>query len=376
MRLTISGDSHGKYIVVVLEGFPAGFRVNEQKVARDLERRRNCFGRGQRMKLEADEFEVVSGVWKGVTTGAPITILVQNKAGNPVKEVRSVPRPGHVDYAAWMRYRLPDLNVYVERASARWTVGLVAVGSLLKDFLEQFGIRIVGFVTALGRVELREVPTDFDELVRRRDESPVLCPDPKATEEMVREVEEARNRGDTLGGKVRVIARNVPAGLGGYSNFFEKLDSKIGAMFLAIPAVKGILIGEEELSYGLSYLDEFCVEDGRVRRKTNRLGGIEGGISNGEDIVVNVFVKPIPTTGTPLQSVDLRTLEPAESPYVRSDVTAVPPASVVCEAALAVVLADALLERYGNDNFEDLRRRFQDEGVPRWDDGFWEEHGG
>lgn len=374
MKLTIAGDSHGKYMVAILEGLPSGIRVDEEIIRRDLFRRRNCYGRGKRMKMEEDAFEIVSGLWKGVTTGAPVTILIPNRAGNPVKDVRSVPRPGHIDYAAWVKYKLPDLNIYVERSSARWTVALTAAGSLLKSLLKEFGIEVLGFVTKLGSVEAKDIPGDFEELKRRRDESVVFCPDSEATKEMVAEIDRAKEEGNTLGGKVRVIAKRVPAGIGSYSELFKKLDSRIGSLFFAIPAVKGVVIGSEKMWYGFDYLDEFKVENGQIKRKTNNLGGIEGGISNGEDIWVNVYVKPIPTTGKPLNSVDLRTMKPEKTPYVRSDVTAVPPASVVCEAALSVVISDALLDHLGEGNIDDLKRRFENEDLPRWDDGFWKEH--
>ncbi|AIY86146.1 MULTISPECIES: chorismate synthase [unclassified Thermotoga] len=374
MKLTIAGDSHGKYMIAVLEGIPAGLKIDEEIIRRELFRRRNCYGRGKRMSIEEDAFEIVSGVWRGITTGAPLTILVPNKAGNPVKDVRSVPRPGHIDYAAFVKYKLPDLNVYVERSSARWTVALTAAGALLKSLLREFNIDVLGFVTRLGNVEAKNIPDDFEELRRKRDESAVFCPDPEATEGMISEIDRAKEEGNTLGGKVRIIARGVPAGIGSYSDLFKKLDSKIGSLFFAIPAVKGVVIGSEEMWYGFDYLDEFELEDGKIKRKTNNLGGIEGGITNGEDVWVNVSVKPIPTTGKPLKSVDLRTMEPAKTPYVRSDVTAVPPASVVCEAALAVVISDALLEHLGDGNIDDLKRRFENENLPRWNDGFWKEH--
>ncbi|PLV59089.1 chorismate synthase [Thermotoga sp. KOL6] len=374
MKLTIAGDSHGKCMVAVLEGIPAGVKIDEDIMKTDLFRRRNCYGRGKRMNMEEDNFEIVSGVWKGLTTGAPITILIPNKSGNPVKDVRSVPRPGHVDFSAWVKYKLPDLNVYVERASARWTVALTAVGSLLKSLLKEFGIEIMGFVTRIGNIEVKETPSNYEEIKKRRDESPVFCPDLEATKKMIEEIDKAKKKGNTLGGKIKVIARGVPMGIGSYSNLFKRLDSKIGSLFFAIPAVKGVIVGSEEMWYGFDYLDEFEIVNDRIKRKTNNLGGIEGGISNGEDIWVNVYVKPIPTTGKSLNSVDLRTLKPARTPYVRSDVTAVPPASVVSEAALAVVLADALLEHLGDGNIQDLKRRLENESLPRWDDGFWEKY--
>ncbi|RKX43575.1 MAG: chorismate synthase [Thermotogae bacterium] len=377
MRYLVAGDSHGPMMLGVLEGLPAGFALDLNEINQDLARRQGGHGRGERMKIERDRAEVIAGIWRGMTTGAPLVLAVHNKAGNPVKDVRSVPRPGHADYAAWCRYALPDLNAYTERASARSTAPLVALGSVAKQFLREFSIRIYGYVLSIGTVKAAEVPKVLTELLEKRNESPVYCPDLQVSRKMVEVIENARRRGETLGGSLKVIADGVPAGLGGYSHPLERLDARIAGHLMAVPSVKGVFIGLEDVSVtGSQYHDEFVLhEKRRVKRDSNNAGGVEGGISNGESIEVTVYLKPIPTLTKKLRSVDLKTLEPASAPYIRSDVTVIPAAVVVAEAVLALVLLDAFLERYGNDNFNFIRRRYH-AGLPRWDDGFWQDRRG
>ena len=375
MKITISGDSHGEMMIGVLEGFPAGFKVDEKELNHDLKRRQNAYGRSSRMRMEKDRVKIISGVWKGYTTGAPLTFVVKNKASNPVESIRSVPRPGHADLPAWFRYKLPDFNAYAERSSARWTVVFTAIGSFLKTFLREFGMVIFSYVTSIGNVKAEKIPRDIGELIVVRDRTPVYCPDPKASEGMMREIDFAMKEGDTLGGTFKVVAKGVPAGLGGFSSMYEKLDSRIGKVFMALPAVKGLIIGSSDTSVrGSEYHDPIIMSNGRVKRSTNNAGGIEGGITNGEDIVVTVFVKPIPTMKKGIESVDMKTLRKVSSPYIRSDVTAVPALSVIGESALSIVLSEAFLERFGNDSFESIKRRFKSESFPGWDDGIWKEY--
>ncbi|MDI3517760.1 MAG: chorismate synthase [Thermotogota bacterium] len=378
MRYIIAGDSHGPEMVGILEGLPAGLSLDLKKINEDLERRQKGYGRGERMKIEKDQARVVGGLWKGVTTGAPLVIAIANKAGNPVTDVRSIPRPGHADFSAWCRYRLPDLNVYVERASARSTAPLVALGSVAKQFLEHFGIRVYGYVLSIGPVGAQEIPECLHDLLKRRDASPVSCPDEEASKRMIEEIERARKEGETLGGALRVLATGVPAGLGGYSHPLERLDARIAAHIMAVPSVKGVFIGNEDVSIpGSRYHDEFVLEDGKLKRSSNNAGGIEGGITNGEPVRVTVYLKPIPTLARGLRSVDLRSGKGVSAPYIRSDVTVVPAAVIVAEAVLALVLLEAFLERFGSDNLDSIRRRWeQDESFPRWDDGFWKKHSG
>lgn len=375
MRITIAGDSHGSMMIGILEGFPAGFKINEKKLNFDLERRKKAYGRSNRMNIEEDEVIIISGVWRGYTTGAPLTFTVKNKASNTDKSIRSVPRPGHADLPAWLRYKIPDFNAYAERASARWTVIFTAIGSFLKSFLREFGIIILSYVTSIGNVVAREIPEDSEEIIAIRDKTFVYCPDLKAAEDMMKEIDSAAKEGETLGGTFKVVAKSVPPGLGGFSGMYERIDSRIGKIFMALPAVKGLIIGNNNISVrGSEYHDPITVLNGKIKRVTNNAGGIEGGITNGEDVIVTVFVKPIPTVRKGIDSVDFKTFEKVSSPYIRSDVTAVPALSVIGESALSIVLTEVFLERFGNDSFESIKRRFESEDFPDWNDGIWEEY--
>ncbi|SHF21320.1 chorismate synthase [Marinitoga hydrogenitolerans DSM 16785] len=370
MNYFISGDSHGSAMIGVLTGIPAGMKLNIEKINKDLLKRQSGYGRGKRMKIENDKVKIISGLWKGYTTGAPITILIENKGKNTEKDIRSIPRPGHGDYSAYMKYKLPDLNIYTERNSARWTVVLTALGAIAKQFIEKFGIEIYGYVKSIGEVLYNE--NNFD--IKKIEESIVKCPDEKTTKLMTKEIDLAKKEGITLGGSVKIIAQNIKPGLGGYSDIFEKIDSKIGKLFMSIPSVKGLIIGNEDFTLsGRDYHDEFILDgDKNIRRKTNNAGGIEAGITNGENIEITVFLKPIPTLATPLNSVDLKIREETKAPYIRSDVTIIPSSVIILENALSLVLAESIIERFGNDNMTELIRRYNSANIFNWDDGFWE----
>ncbi|RKX54316.1 MAG: chorismate synthase [Thermotoga sp.] len=376
MKVIIAGDSHGEFMVGIMEGMPAGIKVDIRKVDAMLSRRQGGFGRGMRMNIEDDHAEAVAGIWKGFTTGAPIAMRIKNRGRqNPVENIRSIPRPGHADYAAWSRYKLPDLNIYAERSSARWTAAFTALGALAKQFLEKMKITVYSYVFSIGSIKADDIPCESETLLARRDASLVYCPDNTASEQMYVEIESAIEEGNSLGGSFKVVAEGIPAGLGGYSDIFAKIDSRIGAYFMAIPAIKGVFIGNEQIDLpGSSYHDPFEIQETHIRRKSNNAGGLEGGMTNGEPVIVTAYVKPIPTLKKGLKSVDLDRMMPATTPYVRSDVTIVPAASVIGESALALVLLEAFLERYGNDNYEDIRRRYNDENIPRWNDGFWKDN--
>lgn len=368
MEYIISGDSHGKEMIGTLIGIPAGMKIDIEKINFDLKRRQIGYGRGKRMDIENDKVEIISGVWNGITTGAPITIKIENKGKNTEKEIRSVPRPGHGDYSAYMRYKLPDLNIYTERNSARWTVVLTALGSIAKQFLELLNINIFGYVKSIGKVSLGNDKINLDY------NSPVNCPNEKVSKLMIEEIDKAKKEGNTLGGSVKIIAQRVIPGIGGYSNIFDKMDSKIGKLFMSIPSVKGIIIGNDDFSLsGKEYHDEFYLENNTMNRKNNNAGGIEAGITNGENIDITVFLKPIPTLGKPLNSVDLKSLKETKAPYIRSDVTIIPASIVIFENALSLILMESILERFGNDNIDEIIRRYNSANIFNWDDGFWKD---
>ncbi|WGS64415.1 chorismate synthase [Marinitoga aeolica] len=354
MNFIISGDSHGPMMIGTITNIPAGLKIDIDSINEDLKRRQKGYGRGKRMKIENDKVEIVSGIWKGYTTGAPLTLIIQNKGSNTEKEVRSVPRPGHGDYNAYMKYKIPDLNIYTERNSARWTAVLTALGSIGKQFLKEFNIEINGYVKNIGKMNIK---------------------DGEITEEVKKYIDEMKNRGDTLGGTVKVVAKNAKAGIGGYSTVFERLDSKIGKVFMSIPSVKGIIIGNEDFSLtGSEYHDEFYIEENKIKRKTNNAGGIEAGFTNGENIEITVFLKPIPTLGNPLNSVDLKEKKEVKSPYIRSDVTVIPSSIIIFENALALILMGSIIERFGNDNIDELVRRYNSANLFDWNDGFWKDN--
>ncbi|MDN5338830.1 MAG: chorismate synthase [Thermotogaceae bacterium] len=363
IEVLTAGDSHGEALFGIVSGFPAGFEVDIDRINSDLLRRQGGYGRGKRMQLEHDKVEILSGLWNGTTTGAPLTFVVKNRAKDLSKEPRYIPRPGHADYSAWKKFDLQDLNIYVERSSARSSAMTVAIGSFFKQFLEKFNIRIEGFVKSIGNIELDEMDFEnIDELVKLRDKSELYCPDIETTDRMKELIDSAKEKGDTLGGSFVVVAKNVPAGLGNYSQPENRLDARLALEIMGIPSVKGVLIGDilkTFKNFGSEAHDEFQIKNGKVRRTTNRAGGIEGGISNGEDVVITALLKPIPTLSKGLRSVNIKENKEETAPYVRSDVVVLPAASVVGEAVVSKVVACELLKRYGGDNFHVIYERWQ-----------------
>lgn len=367
MEFKIAGDSHGPSMLGIIEGIPAGLSIDKEAINTDLRRRQKGYGRGERMRIESDEVEIISGVWNGLTTDAPLVLMVANKAANPVdvRKERNVPRPGHGDYSAWAKYGLMDLNAYTERNSARWTVALAAIGSVAKQFLSAFNVRVMGFVASIGKVHVddalfNEVQKDFDTYIEKRDNSPVACPFEDISEKMIQEIENvAFKNATTLGGSIKTFATGVKPGLGSYSDVFNKIDSKIGRYFMSIPSVKGVHIGHEDVSCtGYEYQDPFNYEDGKIKRQKNFAGGIEGGMTNGENIIVTAYFKPISTLANPLDSVDLKTKAQCKAPYIRSDSVIVPAATVLTESVLAIILMEEIVEGFGNDNVELVKQRY------------------
>ena len=356
-----AGDSHGPALLGILEGFPAHVPVREEEVNAMLARRQGGYGRSRRQSIERDRAEFVAGVWKGETTGAPVGILLRNRAAKNQKDVRArtVPRPGHADLAgAWKYGWEADFNPVIERSSARETAMRVAIGALCRQLLAELGIEVLGYVRQIGgvRAEVPELP--LAGLRQRVEQSDFYCPDSQCEADMRAAVDRAREAGDSLGGIVEVVAEGVPPGFGGLSHPEHRLDAQIAQQLMSIPSAKAVEIGEGIAGAGLPgsrVHDAIRLREGKIVRATNRAGGMEGGISNGERIVVRVYHKPIPTLVRGMDSVDLATLEETRAPYIRSDVAVVPAASVVAEAVLSFALARAVLLKFGHDHLGDIR---------------------
>lgn len=368
IRVLTAGESHGSCLVAVVEGIPAGLSVDVAAIEAELARRRQGYGRGPRMQIERDPVEVLSGVIDGKTTGAPVALRIPNRDGVdwrlrlvPQERPRwTVPRPGHADYAGMQKYRLSDAWPVRERASARETAVRVAVGALLRPLLACFGIAVGSLVAEIGGIEAR-LPDDLSPaLCVQAEANDLRCPDEEAATRMRQAIDAAIEAGETLGGVFVVIAAGVPVGLGSYVHWDRRLDARLAAAIMSIPGVKGVEIGPafENARRPGSQVHDALFPDGKggIRRNSNRAGGIEGGVSNGEPIVVRAAMKPIPTTRKPLPSVDLVTGEAAEATYQRADVCAVPAAAVVGEAMVCWVLAEALVEKYGGDSLAETLR--------------------
>ena len=377
LRLTTAGESHGPGLTAVLSGMPAGLAIDFAAVAHQMERRMHGHGRGARMKIEADEVEFHGGLRGGVTLGSPIALWIANRdfaswervmspvANDPERSekrrLRS-PRPGHADLAGGLKYLRRDLRDVLERASARETAARVAAGALARQLLARFGIEIASGVRSLGPLGADRPAPTWAEVAAVDDSSPLRAIDRELETEMVDLVDRTARDGDTLGGAVTIIAHNVPAGLGSHVHFDEKLDGRLARAVMSVPAVKAVEIGAAlAASRGPGSAAHDPIEhdsDSGWRRPSNHAGGIEGGITNGEDVVVTAYKKPISTLRRGLPSVDLDTLEPHRSQYERSDVTALPAAGVIAEAMVALVLADALLEKTGGDSMEEVEAHF------------------
>ncbi len=365
-----SGESHGKSVLVTISGFPAGQNVDIELINKELAKRQSGYGRGKRMSVEKDRISVLAGILNGKTTGSPVTFEIQNKLrtieSSDKKEDRirkevTVPRPGHADFAGYIKYGFDDIRNVIERASARETAARVAAGGLFKQFLREFGINITGHVKQIGH-EKTGLDIQADKHVIET--SVLRCPDPSAEQKMIKLLDETMEKGDSLGGVFTVTAEGIPCGLGSYAGFNTRIEGKIGQVMLSIPSVKGVEIGDgfanSELP-GSEVHDEFILSDDKsVSRKTNNAGGIEGGITNGQNIVVNCSVKPLPTLRKPLQSVNLKSRETVTSRYERSDVCIVPSASIIGESMLAFVLCREFLEKFGSDYLEDIKNNFNE----------------
>ncbi len=373
-RFTTAGESHGRGLVAVLEGIPAGLPLSAERVNAELKRRMGGYGRGARMKIEADQIEWLAGVRAGETLGSPIAMLVWNRdwehwqdvmapeadaGGSERRRQVTRPRPGHADLAGALKYDRQDARDILERASARETVARVACGAVCKVLLEQFGVEVGSYVVELGGVTAKYRSPLPAPLNAAADASLVRCLDPEAEREMIARIDAAKAAGDTLGGVVEVIALGLPVGLGSHVSWDAKLDGRLAQAFMSIPAVKGVELGlgfEAARRKGSEVHDEILPG---LARATNRAGGTEGGMTTGEPLVARVAMKPISTLMAPLRTVDLKTGGPAQAQSERSDVTAVPAMGVIAEAMLALVLAQALLEKFGGDALSETRRNFE-----------------
>jgi len=363
LRYLTGGESHGPALVAIIEGLPAGLPLEEETINRDLRRRQIGYGRGGRMQIERDEVQILGGMWKGRTSGAPVVLQILNRdwenwRERELPEVLS-PRPGHADFAGAVKYGFDDARPILERASARETAARVAVGAVARALLAHAHIQVGSFVEAIGSAHAQIPEAPLPALWAAAETSEVRCPDDAGADAMRRAIDAARQAGDSLGGIFVVGAVNLPVGLGSHAQADRRLDARLAAAVMSIPAIKGVEIGPAFENAGLrgtQVHDEFLPgEGGWAPRPTNRAGGLEGGISNGMPIIVRAAMKPIPTTLTQRRTVDLRTGEASSTHYERSDVCAVPAAAVVGEAMVAWVLADALLESFGGDTLAALR---------------------
>ena len=344
-RFLTAGESHGKCLTAIIEGLPSGFDINIEKINDDLKRRQQGYGRGERMKIETDTVEITSGIRFGKTLGSPITLVIQNKDFKNWEKIMSIfpedyteeksftqCRPGHADYAGCIKYNQKDLRNILERSSARKTAIETAVGSVAKQILEQFDIKYSSKILQVG----------------------------KAQENFEQEIDKAKEQGDSLGGKFEVVFENLPVGLGSCMHWDRAIDGKIAQAVMSIPAIKTVEIGQNPLGfYGNEYHDEMFIQNGKVTRKTNNAGGIEGGMTNGEPLIIKAIMKPIPTMKKPLNTVDISNMTECQAHFERSDTCAIEACCVVAEARIACILADEILEKFGGDNYEEIMRNFK-----------------
>jgi chorismate synthase len=395
LRFLTAGESHGQALVTILEGLPAGLTIDFEAITAQLRRRQTGYGRGRRMAIESDRAQILSGVRHGVTTGGPIGLLIPNKdwenwqrtmavEGVPAADVAGVdrplvtrPRPGHADLAGVVKYAQDDIRNILERASARETAARVAVGAIARQLLRQLGTDVVSHVFCIGPVSLADpLAVTFADVQGIAADSALHCVDPEAERRMIAEIDKARDAGDTMGGAFEVIAHDVPPGLGSHVQWDRKLDGRLAQALMSIQAIKAVGIGRGALVASLPgsrIHDEILPGAGAapvgVSRPTNNAGGLEGGITNGEDLRVTAYMKPIATLMKPLRSVDLTTMAISPATIERSDVCAVPAAAVVGEAMVSIVLADAVLEKFGGDSMEELLtnwRTYRDRTAARF----------
>jgi chorismate synthase len=376
IRFTTAGESHGEALTAIIEGIPSGLIIDVDKINLELARRQKGYGRGKRMNIETDKVKILSGMRHCRSLGSPIAMLIFNKdfknwqdimspvSNEPDNDPLLKPRPGHADLAGLMKYGLKDFRDILERASARETAARVAVGAVCKVFLKEFGISIISYTLQIGSAMSENISIEEEKFWDSVESSEVRSPDVKASKKMKELIDEAFFKGDTLGGKIVIVAKNVPVGLGSHTHHDLKLDGRLAQSLISIQALKAVEFGEgvklAELFGSKAHDEIFYNKSKGFYRQTNRAGGIEGGISNGEPIVITCTMKPIPSLVNSLHSINLKTKESAKAEAVRSDVCAVPAAGVVAEAAVAIELANALREKFGGDSIEDIKKRVND----------------
>ena len=380
LKFLTAGESHGKGLSGILEGFPAGVPLTEAVIAQDLARRQMGYGRGGRMKIETDHAEILTGVRHGKSLGSPLALWIQNQDWEnwkldkmshteplePVPEI-TLPRPGHADLAGVQKFGFTDIRNVLERSSARETAMRVALGAVCRAFLRELGIEIASHVIQIGPIKAQNTTAgDFSDINANADASEVRCLDDKASDQMIKHIDDTRRKGDSIGGIFEVLASGLPPGLGSYTHWDRKLDARLAAAMMSINAMKSVSIGDgmnvAEAS-GSQVHDEIILQGNTIRRASNHAGGIEGGMSNGELIQVQVSMKPIPTLARPLRSVDIKTREPGIAHKERTDACAVPAASVIGEAMMALVLTDAILEKFGGDSLGQVKAHIAATGA-------------
>ena len=377
LKLLTAGESHGPALNLILDGFPRGLPVDMQALQNDLLQRRSGFGRSGRMKIEKDQFEIMAGIRQGKTTGNPISITIANcdyanwknetspyANNNASANIElTQPRPGHVDLAAAQKYLTPDARDAVERASARSSVPYVLAGSFAKQLLSHFQMDVLGYVAGIGEIE---APIEIMELPLMRksvQSSPLRCPNSKATEKMLEEIQKVRKKGDTLGGFIEIRAQHICPGLGSFSQWNQKIDSRLAAAIMGIPGIKGVEIGDGfklASKSGSAVHDKILYSENekKIKRSSNHAGGVEGGLTNGQDIFIRAAMKPIPTLGKPLPSIDLKTHNETKANTMRGDACAVPACAIICESMIALVLAETFLERFQGATLKEVKERY------------------
>lgn len=363
LRYLTAGESHGEALIAILEGMPAGLKVDPKTIDRELKRRQMGYGRGGRMKIESDKVKVLSGLRKNVTIGSPIALMIKNRDSSINRlPVVTCPRPGHADLAGVLKYDRKDIRDILERASARETAARVAAGAVCRIFLAGFGIDLFSQTKYICGVDVQVKHLSFEDIKRNASKSPLNCADKYAEPLMIRRIQQASEKGDTVGGGFEIIALNLPPGLGSCMHYDRKIDGRLALELMSIQAIKGVEFGsgfEGARLLGSQFHDSISIEGKRIKRNRNNAGGIEGGMTNSQALRVTCAMKPISTLKKPLDSIDIKRKIPQKAAVERSDICALPAASIVGENIVAFVLAQAMLEKFGGDSITETTRNYK-----------------